>query len=279
MAWTFGGATTHKVDHTVDVAPFAINRTTLVTCWIYPTTLTATRCLWAAGAVWRLAVDTTTTSLRFTTDGTTDGAYTAPAGLATNTWTFVALLSNSGASGTVAAPRIWTGTQFSQPIERTVTTATAHVGAQISSSTTFTVGNTTGGSLSLQGDIGGVCVLVDPESASNNVLGVGANGSLSQADADMIFQRFVNPLWRGDLHSVHQPNLTTTQTAAGGTRGFLISSGMDNPISVWGVRTASRVAGTVTGAVWSQRRTPRTFDDDTVQRVTRRSLSRRPIRG
>lgn len=260
MAYTFGAAVTDNIQVTALTAAFTTSRLSLITCWIRPTTLTATRVICASGATWALSIDTTTSSLRLTGDFVTDGVFTFPAGLALNTWTFVAVLVNIGTAPAMQV-KAWTATETSAPVERTVTVATAPVGAITSGGSTFTVGNTSGGSLAFQGDIGGFLLLTETGNTTSSFAGIPADGTTSQAEADQVRRSYVDPMWRGDILQFIGMGRVVER---GAVWLWQFSMSCDNQAGsggAWTIRPDSRARSTVTGATASARRTPRSFDD------------------
>jgi hypothetical protein len=201
MAMVFGAATSNliAVNGLTDVQWWNTNKYSLFTAWLFPTTLTAGRSIARAGTIAGITIHTVTSSLRFTGDAATDGVWTWPAGLATNTWSFVACAVNVGATPT-AAVRAWSATPTSGPVEQTVTVTTAPVGAWTSSGVNFTIGNTTSSSTTaFQGQIGGLTYFCDGQNNNSNSLGAPADGTIPQAAADHLLRNFVTPLWRGDV--------------------------------------------------------------------------------
>ena len=201
MAWTFGGGTGD--DATLNITSSGANGTIIFgSCWVYPTTLTATRAIWSIGNNWTLRIDTTTSELRFISDNTTDGEWTTTgANLATNTWTFLAWMANPTNTGPALALRIWAGTLDTRPVEVTVTNAVAPVG-NFAGATSLTWGNRGSGTVAFQGGIenavygsfnGTISDLVSP-------FAVAASGTITQTEADFVKDRYVLPIWQGNLY-------------------------------------------------------------------------------
>lgn len=197
MPYTFGAATTDAITWTSLVNHGANGAATLFCGWFYPTTLTATRKLFCSGLVFGAEIDTTTSQIRFRTDNTTDGQFTAPAGFVLNQWIFVAALGAGGAAAT-SAWRCWTGTIDTAPVERTVTTATAPVGAN-TGSTVFALGNNSSSTLAFQGDMAefGYFATTAAVGASTHPFQMVTAGTLAQAVADFVYPRYVLPFWAG----------------------------------------------------------------------------------
>lgn len=267
MAFTFGAAVTDNVSSSgLNASLFATNRVALVGCWIRPTTLTATRVLWGTSAVYTLAIDTTTTSLRLTLDAvTTDAVYTFPAALAVNTWTFVAVAWCMG-TGPAAAVRAWVGTESGAPIEQTVTNVTAGVSTWVAGGSTLTVGNAPAGSLAFQGDIGGFISMVDSNTTNTNIL-VGiipTSAAITQAQADALLGVYVSAMWRGDTGPILGMGRAAINPAT--QLGAAHAMSLDNGAPGGGPWTqkegVQNVRATVTGATFTTTRTPHSFDDN-----------------
>lgn len=264
MAYTFGGASTDLISWTANATSlFTTNRASLITCWVYPTTLTATRKIWSAGATWRLEIDTTTSSCRFVSDNTTDGVFTFPAGLALNTWTFIAVFVNCGAATPVIQVNAWTATTDGPIVQQTVTVATAPVGGFTTSNLVFGVGNTTTTpALPFQGDIASVCAIGENASSAANqgMLGVLADGVTSQGELDSIASRLVVPLWRGDVSRIagEGSQLINEPSAGSAYSGLQLIAQLETHL--WTIKPASGqgiIQATLAGAVASARRSPR----------------------
>lgn len=263
MAYTFGAATTDAITHTLSTSLIGSGRSAFVSLWVFPTTLTATRKLWGQTGSPGIEIDSTTTNLRMRTDNTTDGQWTAPAGLAVNTWTFVAALFDSNTT-TGHAWAIWTGTPTTPPVRQTVTVATAASGNIVTPTGTVAVGNAISGSLAFQGDIGGFIAIADPGAAGANVLGQLKNGTISNVDA--VYRAFVEPAWRGDVAAIGGYGRLKFATAA--TSGVQAINPMDFNATYMRPQVGYTTA-TVSGATVSARRTPRPFQTTYDQHVVR----------
>lgn len=260
--WTFGGAITDRIQVTPGAPTiFAASRSSLIAGWFFPTTLTAAKFLWGFGTIWGLRIDTVTTSLRFIGDAaTTDGVWTAPAGLVLNTPTFIALAASLNAAGGTAGVRCWTSNDNLPPVERTVTQATAPVGAWTSGGATMQVGNRNSAA-AWQGDIGGMIGMCDDHTAAPSVLGISTVGAISQAEANRIRAKFVEDCWRGDLPALAGAGRMQKVSGAGTSNGFMFAGSMDDPRATFVTHLAPPQAGAVTGAVISTRRTPHSFEN------------------
>lgn len=275
MAFTFGAAVTDSIASSgLNSSIFGTNRVSLVCCWVYPTTLTATRVVFGTSAVYTLAIDTTTTSLRLTLDAvTTDAVYTFPAGLAINTWTFVAVAWCMG-TGPAAAVRAWTATESTGPIERTVTNATAGVSTWNAGGSTFTLGNASAGSLAFQGDLGGLVVMVDSQTTNLNAMCgiISSSSAITQAQADALLAAYVTPIWKGDLGPILGMGRQINNSSVN-QLGFALAMSCDTGIVggnvVWTQRAGvQNTRFTATGATSSARRTPHSFDDQDNNLIT-----------
>lgn len=135
-----------------------------------------------------------------TANATTGGVYTTSgAGIATNTWWFIAWIWSLSNTGPVGNWRVYVGTLTTPPTEVTVTTTTSPVG-NLTGNTTMTIGNTTANSTAFQGDIG-VCSLLSTGStgATVNPLGIAAATGLTQGEADQVLRSYITPMWLGDV--------------------------------------------------------------------------------
>jgi len=202
MGWTFGAGTGD--DASLNITSVGASGTIAYgSCWVYPTTLTATRSICSVGAVWVVQIDTTTSELRLITDNTTDGQWTTTgAGLALNTWTFLAWIASPLNTGPVCAWRVWAGTLNTPPTELTVTNAVAPVG-NFTGGTTLTWGNRGGsGTVAFQGQLEN-CVFGAFNGTISDRLSpftIAAAGTITQIEADFIRDRYVRPNWKGDLY-------------------------------------------------------------------------------
>jgi hypothetical protein len=250
VAMVFGAGVGNSVTvNSMSLDWWNTNRFSLLTAWVYPTTLTATRSVARAGTVTGVTIDTTTSSLRFTGDtATTDGVWTFPMGLAVNTWTFVAVAVNCGAAATVTV-KAWSGTPSVAPAEQTVTTSVAPVGAYVASSTNFTIGNTTSGSAtSWQGQIGAVTFFVDNATTTAPLLGGFADGTIPQGTADHLLRNFVTPLWNGEVNRFNGHGRTHSLPLSG-RPGFQVHAPLESAITpTMMYRPTGLVRNVVTGA-------------------------------
>lgn len=264
MAYTFGAATTNMISWSANkTSLWSTNRASLVSCWVYPTTLTATRVIFAAGLVWRLEIDTTTSSCRFTTDCvTTKGVYTFPAGLALNTWTFICMIFNCASPGPTIQIDAWTATDAGPITKQTVTNVTAGVGTFNTSNLVLQVGNVSTPTLAFQGDIANVCAIADVGSSVPGILGFLADGTTSQGELDVVTNNFVAPLWRGDVSRIAWAgSQALNQKGSSPYSGLQVIAPLEDHL--WSVKPSSNqgvIQATLAGATRSARRSPRPFN-------------------
>lgn len=262
MAYKFGAATNNLISYTANgTALFATNRTSLITIWVYPTTLAATRIMWGASTLCRLAIDSTvTSSCKVTLDCvTTDAVFTFPAGLAINTWTFIAVFTNQGTGPTLDV-NAWTATADGPLVKQTVTAVTAGVGAFVSSALLFSVGNTSAPTLSWQGDIANVAAFADDSGTVPGLLGVIADGATSAAELDQLVPRLIVPLWRGDVSRIAWAGSRGIANAtATPYNGLQVLAPLEDHLWTIKPTSAGFIEATLSGATVSPRRSPRPF--------------------
>lgn len=257
MAYTFGAATGDDINWAAINTAGAGSRTQVVCGWWYPTTLTATRGLWSFGNVFGAEIDTTTSELRLRTDNTTDGQWTTSGvGLVTGSWKFLAFYSSTNNTGPAGAWRVWAGDVDTVPTEVTVSVATSPVG-NFTGSTAFTIGNKGTGTVAFQGDVGEVCYYLGGSTASATVhpFGHAAFGTITQAEADLVLDRFVMPAYRGDTWS------RTAQDWGGqiGVECGYWSGKILGRALITAFNTANSIAGmspTINGATYSEQHPP-----------------------
>jgi hypothetical protein len=135
------------------------------------------------------------------TDNSTDGLWTTSgAGIVLNEWRFIAFMLSCLNTGAAAAWRVWVGTNENAPTEVTVTVNTAPAG-------NFSGGNQvifgqlgTSGVVSYQGQIGDNMFIGQAQTTSPNLgpLATAAYGAITQAEADRVCRRIVDPVWKGE---------------------------------------------------------------------------------
>jgi len=257
VAYTFGAGTGDDINWAATVSFGANSRAHLVCGWFFPTTLTAGRGYWSAGNIIGVEVDSTTSELRLRTDNTTDGQWTTTgAGITVNEWVFIAVFGTFNNSGPSAEWRVWIGRIGQAPVEVTVTQAVAPAG-NFAASSSWTIGNKGTGTLSFQGDISDVVYITTSGAAAvDQMFFIETYGSAPQAAADLILERFVRPIWMGEL------------MPPGGRKADSVADAVYWPGSVGGVglRCTYRatdeqpfVVPTINGATVSENRGPRSL--------------------
>lgn len=257
MSYTFGAAASDRINlSTSQPVSWAVdNGSFLVAGWFYPTTLTATRKYWGAGAIIGAQVDTTTSEIRMFTDNTTDGQWlTSGAGIVTNKWQFIAWHAATENTTVAGEWRVWVGDGDTPPTEVTVTNPTPRSGNYTASATSV-VGNDTAGTVAFQGDISNVLMIAQNSANSANPLPRQTSGVISNAEAEYVLKKIVEPLWRGDF----DPNVLIT--GAGNNLNTVVFDLSSNPAvirCVGGSTGSSAYASvTITGATFTQHEPPR----------------------
>ena len=208
MAVTFGAATTDQLSHNAVGSSFAPNNGAgLIAGWFYPTTLTATRALWGFGTASlttnnRLAIDTTTSQLRFTSSHGTQGQWTITSAISqpivSNRWQFLAVMF-TWASATTAI-RAWQATAEIPPTEMTVTQTVAPAGTITTGA--LTCGNAfSGATIAFQGDIGPMTWVSANSTGIPSPFAINTTGAISQTEADLNSDRWVRPIWNGTANA------------------------------------------------------------------------------
>jgi len=203
MATTFGGTTGDDITHTLGGTSSngASSSCQLVTGWWYPTTLTSGRTYRSLSASHSIRIDSTTSEIDVTVDrATTDAVWTSTtAGLVVDAWNFLALLI-SMSSGGAPTMRLWTSPNGQIPTEKAIALAVAGSGAGTATGA-VAIGNTgSAGINAWQGDVGQVHTM--HSSSPDGVLPHATAGTITQEEADRIFNTLVLPLFLGDF-----PNL------------------------------------------------------------------------
>jgi hypothetical protein len=260
---TFGGATTHLIDFGPGSPSwFTGNHGTIVSCWAYPTTLTAGRYIWATGGtITGCGIHTTTSDLTIDLNAaTTPGKWTVANVLTVNTMVWICVMTAQNSAGGTAAVRCWTATETTGPVERTVVNATAPIGAWTSSGTTFRCGNL-GTTVSFQGDLGGFIAAVDDWQGHLPVIGNQTVGAITQAEADRVLATWCDPMWRGDIGALAGAGRLGSPQRLGALNGLHIAASLDDPKAEFISNKVIPAAGQITGATLSTRRTPHTFEN------------------
>lgn len=261
MAFTFGGNTGDDITATLPTSPLgADNGSSLVAGWWYPTTLTAGRGYWSAANVHGATVGPTTSEMRLTFDNaTTDGVWdSSGAGIVTNEWQFLAWLMATENTTVAGAVRFWRGTADTPPVGVTVTNTTPRSG-NYTGSASFTVGNIGTGSLSFQGDIGSIAVLAAGAVGISSPLFIGTSGAIANTQADLVYHRWVWPLWAGAALPIYN-NQTTGQTF--GAAFINLSVPIPEVRAFAYTANSLLVTPTVNTAVFSQAAEPRRLRSD-----------------
>jgi hypothetical protein len=205
MSWSFGTPTNTQLSVS-QIGMGANLRTGLVAGWWNPTTLTSGRAYWSHSNINSARVAATTSEMTLHLDmSTTDGVWTTSgAGVVINQWQFLAFMLSTQNTGPAAAWRVWRGTADTPPVEVTVNLTTAPTGTMVGA-TTHNTGNLTGGTVPLQGLIGSNVAAVkegtvNAGSSLRGPLKTAAFGAITQAEADLVLQRVVTPLWLGNKY-------------------------------------------------------------------------------
>jgi hypothetical protein len=213
MSYTFGGATSNRHYFTLGTGLCPDNGSSFVAGWWYPTTLTAGRAYWGAGATIGAEVDTTTSEIRMRTDNTTDGQWlTSGAAITTNKWWFLAFLAATENTTVAGAWRVWVGDEYSPPVLVTVTNPTVRSGSY-TAGTVLCVGNKSGGTLSFQGDIYNMYASVTTAVGLLNGFGINTSGAIDAYGEAQTYREFVLPLWSRQINGVLRPR-TAAYTGA-----------------------------------------------------------------
>ena len=266
MSYTFGAGTGDDIAVTSALSLGADNTVTLVAGWWYPTTLTATRGYWSAGSIFGAEVDTTTSEIRMRTDNTTDGQWvTSGAGIVTNKWQFLAFLAATENTTVAGAWRVWVGDENTAPVIQTPAVSVSRSG-NYTGSTAVAIGNKGTGTLAFQGDIGWVMLAAASAIGINSPFYVSASGVISDAEAKLVEERWVLPLWRGTPNPCH---MVTTTPAGSFT---MIHLPFDQQLSIasqWSQSTspANPLAMTINGATWSENQPPVRLPRDWIHRA------------
>lgn len=241
MSWEFGSTTTDSLQFGL-TNNHASGGTSLFVCgWWYPTTLTATRRLWSLAAVIGVEINTTTSELRLKTDNTTDGQWTTSGvNLTLNEWKFIAFFGTFTNTGPAAQWRVWAGTVETCPAEVTVSVAVAPVGNFVAASA-FNLGNTQAGSVSWQGLIGNANTIVcSAGSLQNFPLPNTTSGTITNDEANIVFQQLVIPYWSGESF----PHRVLHNAAGFSSESASIN--MDHANTTSGLVAIRRGAGSIT---------------------------------
>lgn len=263
MSYTFGAGTGDDIAVTSALSLGADNTQVLVCGWWYPTTLTATRGYWSAGNIFGAEVDTTTSEIRMLTDNTTDGVWvTSGAGITTNKWHFIAWLCATENTTVAGAWRVWVGDENTAPVIQTPTNSTPRNG-NYTGSTAVAIGNKGTGVLAFQGDIGWVSIIAASAPGINSPLYIGTSGAIADAEAKLVEERWVLPIWRGRP----DPMFCVPTTMAGSfTAIHMCFCQAGGPAAQWSNSTGpgNPLAMTINGATFSDNQPPVRMERDWV---------------
>lgn len=196
MSYTFGGATSDDISFTASMAAGGTGQYQIAVGWFYPTTLTSGRFLWSAGNVHGLSHNSTTDQLRYFTDNTTDGEWTADPDLVINKWWYVGWMGAQFNTGPTGAARCWVGDAETPPTEFATTAAVAPVG-NFTSSSNRTIGNRGTGTVAFQGDIGWMSFISLNGNGITNGFTTATTGAIADSEAAFCLERWIKPLWLG----------------------------------------------------------------------------------
>lgn len=201
MAITFGATNTDDATFNCGASTMADNGSQLITFWIYPTALTATRNYWGVGTTGRTycAVAPTTSEIEVGTENvTTDGQWrTTGLGMVTNQWQFVAIFLATENTTVPGQCRVWRGTETTPPVAATVTNNVVRNG-NYSGSNIRVVGNESAtGALAIEGDMAGYTVVTTLVVGTMNKLKVVTSGTLSAGEESLLYRDWIWPLWYG----------------------------------------------------------------------------------
>lgn len=253
MPYTLGGATNDRLQFGLPSRPMGNGTISFIAGWFLPTTLTAGRVLFGSGATC-IQIDTTTSELRFVANfATTAGEWTSSGvGLTVNEWKFVAVLIATGT--TAGAIRMWVGTVDTPPVEVTMTSVVSPSGT-MQSANTMIAGNNSGNVSAFQGDIAEI-LGVATNATAQSPLWVASASAITNAEADLVARRFVQPAWLGT------PSSEMNVSIPAATR-FMAWQIMMNTLPVAHVvqevdaTTQPAIVPTITGATVSQNGHPR----------------------
>lgn len=258
VPYTFGAATTDDITFGTGQGALASNSTWVVFGWYLPTTLTAGRTLYSAGSTANCAVIGATTSELelLTAFSTTQGKWTTSGlGLTINVWRYIAIAISVHDTGPLMSCRVWAGSISTVPVEISVSQTTAPAGTATSSGTWY-IGNKGTGSLAFQGDIDMVDFGYGAGTGINSTLLMpAANGSITQAEADLFLALFVIPIWTGDHAAIDRGRGNVAQ---GSTAKWFIDmsasgASFGRPANI----SDPEVALTINGATASKNACPR----------------------
>lgn len=222
--------------------------TTLMMCWCRPTATTADVSVIGAGPTNGIATGTAGAESTITIylDATTDAVWRTPAAtMPLDTWVFIAALISMTNTGSAEAVRCWVGYQDTPPVEQSMTNVVASAGNWVGN-TTMVVGNSTAGAFGFGGDIAMAYFLAQSAHDIKNPLPIATAGTITQAEANTVLARHVNPMYYG------RPDVDLLNTSGNGTiQAVYFTQSPLNEVVRWidgAVTTSPTVAATVAGA-------------------------------
>jgi hypothetical protein len=225
MSRTFGGAAGDDISQVRNVTHGSTNSCVLMAGWWRPTTRTADRGFCGAGTIFGPAYDAVVDEIQLYADATTDGHWlTTAADLADNTWYFLAFLFTCLNTGSAESWRVWQGVGAMPPIAKSITEAQVSAGNFVGNAT-LTIGNAGTSALAFQGQIGPWLCVAQSAPGILGALPIEAAGTITDYEAQLVYDRWVFPFWNGTPSMVY----ATPPTSAGvlditywdGTEGVL----------------------------------------------------------
>lgn len=255
MAFTFGAATGDDITWTDTGSAWGANqRSGVIAGWYFPTTLTAGRALWSAGANYRAVIAATTSEINIFFDRTTDTQWTTTGlGLAVDQWHFIAILMNNFNTGVVTNYRVWRSVGTDIPTAVSAAVVTVGTGTALSSITP-TIGNASStGTVAFQGDIGRFDFIV--ETVANSLLG-NTNGSISVENERRIFEDVVLPIWQGKSPTFYKSGQNSNSGITHTVVDLAMNGGYGRSVRNGGFTVTMDRTAAISGATPSLRRAP-----------------------
>lgn len=216
MPYTFGAVNTDDLSLPIASSITGASVSGMLLIWVYPTTLTAGRAIAGFGNnLGRIIINTTTSELDVALGAaTTDGVWTSSGlGLATGSWRFLAFAWTAIAGPTMEVA-LWAGDGVTPPVAVTITQTTAPVGT-FSSQSTMSIGATaTAATTAWQGDIGPLDVISTGIAAgATHPFGQSAYGAFGADSIEMMYSRFVRPIWSGSYRQAQVGKVINNTTS------------------------------------------------------------------
>lgn len=257
MAYTFGAATGDDINFSAQTAWVTSQRQHLVMGWYYPTTLTAGRVYFGNANTVGLRVGPTTSELRFVTDHTTDGVWdSSGAGIAVDTWWFIAVYFTGFNTGPTDDVDIWVGTVDTPPVPQSLTLSTSPSGNHVNNGVVAVGNQGSAGTVAFQGDISNWCHIEESGLNTYTQWALIANGTIDTNSAEQALRRYILPYWQQN-----EPECYFAKSFGGGTMGMNVALHGGNDPSVYRQGAASNssvlVTTTANGVTFSDRRVPR----------------------